>query len=215
MTAKDRSANGTFRRIQCYVGQKFGRWSVVGDEVKLGHHYAYECECECGTRKIIRSYQLRSGKSLSCGCYRFERISETNTSHGMTNTPEFSSWSSMRERCYTNNRKDAASYYSKGITVCDRWRGKEGFTNFYKDMGKRPKGKTLDRIDCNGNYTPENCRWATPKEQSNNRSSNVRIEFEGSTYSAAELGKRFGVHPDTIRWRLKHWGNITSNKGAV
>jgi hypothetical protein len=184
---------------------QFENWTVIGKQVYIGKQYGFLCRCICGKERLVRKYQLTSGRSKSCGCIAVEKAKATNTTHGMTKTTEFKTWSCMIERCYTSGRKDEKSYYAKGIKVCDRW--KNDFSAFYKDMGHRPKGMTLDRIDGNGNYEPSNCRWATPKQQALNRSTTHRLSYDGKSYTVEEASFYFDIPVTAIYKRLKLWGN--------
>ena len=114
--------------------------------------------------------------------------------------PCYSSWNSMRNRCNNTNNHNYKNYGGRGIAVCERW---ASFTNFLEDMGERPEGHTLDRIDNDGDYTPENCRWATPKEQSANRKNTTKIIYKGKDRVLAELLREKGVHPSTYRGRVR------------
>lgn len=123
------------------------------------------------------------------------------TTHRHTKTPEYRIWEAMKKRCRNSNDKRWNSYGGRGIRVCDRW---EFFENFIADMGWRPeKGYSLDRIDNDGDYTPENCRWATIYEQNNNRTNNIRIEHEGRTLTLTQWANLYGVHPVTAKCRLQ------------
>ena len=148
-------------------GHKFERLTATNQSKKIGIHTYWLCVCECGNSKFIRESSLIHGYSNSCGCLQRQIMSSVMKRHGMTNSREFNTWKSMIGRC--NNIKDPAyKYYGgRGILVCSRWF--ESFENFYEDMGNRPEGKTIDRIDTNGNYEPSNCKWSTPKEQQTNR----------------------------------------------
>ena len=136
----------------------------------------FECKCDCGKIVEVRLDKLKKGTTKSCGCYNLEKISMPhktpyNATHGHTiggkPSPEFYSWWSMKQRCTNPKAKFYMYYGGRGITVCDRWLN--SFINFLSDMGTRLNGTTLDRINCDGNYEPDNCRWADKKTQMKNR----------------------------------------------
>ena len=133
------------------------------------------CKCECGNEKVINLHSIKKGLTKSCGCLRKETTIEynktTKTIHGhrgMKNTKTYTTWLSMKQRCLNPNHTFYHYYGGRGITICNRWIN--SFKNFLEDMGERPINKTLDRVNSNGNYEPENCKWSTPKEQVANRS---------------------------------------------
>jgi hypothetical protein len=127
------------------------------------------CQCECGNTVVVNGNALRRGNTRSCGCLQKDEASLRRRTHGMKGTPTYRSWVAMKNRC-TNPRQDNYGRYgARGIAVCDRWLGEGGFDAFLYDMGERPEGTTLDRIDPDGNYEPANCRWATAEEQERNK----------------------------------------------
>lgn len=180
------------------IGRTFTRWTVIERAPNVGRHVHWLCRCDCGNTGMISSTNLVEGKSRSCGCLQLDTV----TTHNMIDTPEYATWISMRSRCYTKTNASYPGYGARGIKVCARW---QSFENFLADMGNRPEGHTLDRIDPNGDYSPENCRWATPETQSNNRRNNWLLTFDGRTQTVAQWAKEVGISKNTLLGRLK-WG---------
>lgn len=159
------------------VGKKFHRFTVVALAPYNGHEHRWVCKCTCGASRTITGGALRRGDRKSCGCYR-EELKKGNTwglKHGHNRrvsgrrSRTHVTWASMLGRCYQKSNQSYPRYGGLGIKVCKRWQGKNGFANFLADMGERPEGKTLDRVNSRGDYKPSNCRWATVKEQNENR----------------------------------------------
>lgn len=161
---------------QQITGQRFGRLSVIRQEGWLPNGKdrtrGWLCVCDCGRETVTTSTRLKSGATTSCGCFVVEAARATRkllggpVRHGHSHSPTYRSWYAMRQRCENRKNKRFEIYGGRGISVCERWKL---FDNFLEDMGARPEGKTLDRIDCDGNYEPANCRWATASEQMKNR----------------------------------------------
>jgi hypothetical protein len=187
------------------VGIKFGRLLVVSGPEKLPgkDQIKWRCVCDCGNSTFSSGASLKKGTSKSCGCYMKER----RTTHGFTTSgkrkPEYITWCNMRDRCNKPHAKGYERYGGRGIKVCNRWL--EHFENFLSDMGLKPSPKhTLDRIDVNGNYCPENCKWSTTKEQASNRRNSHFVVAFGETILAADCSKKYGIDGSLFRrWEMK------------
>jgi hypothetical protein len=193
------------------VGKKYNRLTVLELAYKKrrpsrptsGWAKYWLCLCDCGNKKIIDETAI--GKNtFSCGCLRLEKSHLNNITHGMSGTPTHTSWKGMRERCLLVNHVEYHNYGGRGIKVCERW--EKSFVNFLEDMGFRPNKMSIERIDVNGDYTPENCKWATKKEQNNNRRDSVFFEFNGSRLTVAQWAEKTGFKYSTLKNRFyKGW----------
>jgi len=165
----------------------------------------WRCICECGNEVMVLGNNLRRGGYKSCGCLNNERIGDLNRRHSMSKTRIYKIWAGIRKRCNNPNMTSYADYGGRGIKVCEEW-GK--FEDFYSDMAKGyEEHLTLDRIDANGDYTKENCKWSTMKDQARNKRNSVFIELDGSRKTVAEWEECSGTGRATITWRIKNgWG---------
>lgn len=159
------------------------------------------CRCDCGTVKPVLGKSLQSGNSKSCGCVWKTRPGSRK--HGRSNSYTYTTWRGMKDRCENPRHSSFKSYGGRGIRICERWQSFEGF---FADMGERPRGMTLDRIDRDGDYSPENCRWATPAEQAGNLPHARRIEHNGRVLSTCAFARAVGVNPATLGWRIRERG---------
>lgn len=179
------------------TGLRFGRLTVIQYLGSRGRASHWLCRCDCGNESMPNVRSLRAGVTMSCGCLRKERAaiatSKAKKTHGKTvggNQPIYRVWSNMMSRCYNQNVGSYKHYGARGIKVCDEW---QTFSGFLADMGDCPEGMTLDRTDNNSNYSKENCKWATQKEQCNNRRSNRHLEIDGVTMTVAQWGEQEGA----------------------
>lgn len=151
---------------------RYGRLVVTSEAGRAGDHKLFLCACDCGGDVIVKGTNLRRGATRSCGCLQRElaknRLSDANKTHGLSYHPLYWVHHAMHQRCSNPRYPRYADWGGRGIQVCARWSGLYGLTNFVADMGERPVGLTLDRRDNDGNYEPDNCQWATPKEQQAN-----------------------------------------------
>ena len=181
------------------TGKRFGR--LVALEY-IGKS-RWLCQCDCGNKKVIRTDHLKNGATISCGCYNREASSKRNRKHGMTASPEYYAWAHMIKRCENPTDSRFYRYGARGITVCERWKGQNGFQNFINDMGRRPGPKySIDRINNDGNYEPSNCKWSTMLEQSNNKGNNRLISYLGETKTLKEWSRELGFDYKNIWERM-------------
>lgn len=187
-----------------HVGEKYGRLTILGDaEPHISPNGSKSrqvlCKCSCGTFIFTHLHSVRAGVATSCGCFAKEESSRRNRTHGMSHSPTYEAWHAMLKR--GRGTSDRENYYLRGIRVCDRWL--ESFENFLEDMGERPDGLSIDRINNDGDYEKNNCRWADNKTQSRNQRKTLYVEFESQKFSLSELTERFGVPHTVARGRLR------------
>lgn len=189
------------------TGRIFGRLTVIkSDSRPKPGQWRWLCKCDCGNTHIVCGCALRNGDVQSCGCLQRELLSKRRKKHGLCKSPEYIVWTNMRRRT-TDPKNTYYRYYGgRGIRVCDKW---NDFSLFLSDMGNKPSNShTIERIDSNGNYCPENCVWATSLAQSNNRRNNIRITHGGVTRTSTEWDRHLGFKIKTVYNRLRlGWSN--------
>lgn len=189
------------------TGHRFGRLvAIERTGTSPGGQPIWLCQCDCGERAHVRSQSLREGVTSSCGCFNREQKRDIcirrNTTHGESGSAEYRTWCAIKERCATPSHWSYRKYGARGVRVCQRWI--ESYDAFLADMGRKPTPEhTLDRYpDPNGGYEPDNCRWATQRQQQNNRTNNRILEFRGERRTLAEWAAIVGIKPATISRRL-------------
>ncbi len=187
------------------TGCRFGRWVVMsyaGFQKGAAH---WNCRCDCGHEVAVSASNLRSGASVSCGCYKTE-CQRNRVTHGHARigkiTRTYRAWYNMKTRCNNSTNKNFPDYGGRGVSVCDRWQS--SFANFLEDMGECPPKHEIDRIDVNGHYEPGNCRWVMHIVNVRNTRANRILEFRGQSHCITEWAEIIGIQESTIRARLRY-----------
>lgn len=196
---------------QDLTGMVFGRLTVLREAGrKKPGFYLWECECSCAnhTRVIVDGASLKSGNTKSCGCIHREQLSErnkNNATHQVSNKNIFRVWEGMKDRCYNPNNKKYVDYGGRGIKICDEWLVYQNFESWAVETGYE-KGLTIERIDFNKDYCPENCKWATWKEQQNNKRNNKYLEYKGRKQTLAQWCEELGLNYSRTKARINACG---------
>lgn len=185
-----------------YLGKRFGRLIVIAEsESRNGNSY-WDCWCDCGNEATVSAPALKSGHTQSCGCIKNELLAARSRKHAMSGERAYRIWAGMKSRCRNKNHKNYAQYGERGIAVCDEWKSFEGFYRWALSSGYTDE-LTIDRIDVNGDYCPENCRWATVKEQQNNRRDNLPlVKANGKEMTISDWAKQTGLSYGKIHGRI-------------
>ena len=178
-----------------YEGASFWHWTIL----ERVDRRKYLCVCDCGKKRIVDKYSIKKGKSKSCGCMK--NVGR-EPKHGLRGTRLYSVWHGMKCRC--NNKSHVAywRYGGRGVQVCQQWQRFEAFAEWALENGYSDD-LTIDRIDVNGNYCPENCRWATYEEQENNRRDTIKYDVCGERLTIAQISRKYNIPPSTISYRQK------------
>jgi hypothetical protein len=191
------------------TGQKFNKLTAVKyvESNKEGKSI-WLFKCDCGEEVARISKNVIRGGTKSCGCLK---LKGSKLRHGHSRQAEtsqvYNAWLSIKARCYNPSRARYEHYGGRGITVCDRWL--ESFENFLEDMGECPSpDHSIDRIDVNGNYCPENCKWATKEEQANNKTSTIRLLYNNEVYSMTQLCRHLNLPYNSVHWKYYRGDNI-------
>lgn len=202
------------------LGKRFGRLIVVefyGTD--NGCHALWLCKCDCGNTTIARGYDLKGGKIISCGCFWKERLVECNTTHNLSKTHRklYGEYHNMIKRCYDDNCKNYSDYGARGIKVCDEWRN--DIRSFYNDVSVlehfEEDGYSLDRINNDGDYTPNNVKWSTIKEQNLNKRNTLKVEYNGETRTLKEWSEIFGIPYNVFYQRVRRTEGDLEKAAAI
>ena len=202
-------SGGTVSKVIPMTGRTFGRLTVVGLYDIRDNQRRYMCKCVCGNETVVYGSNLRGGTTKSCSCLTKEPYIRGRMTHGLKNNRSYNTWVAMIARCSDARNADYRDYGGRGIKVCNRWR--DSVIAFVEDMGERPRGMSIDRIDNNGDYTPTNCRWGTAGEQSRNKRNTITVMYGGESKCLKDwaLDKRSVVKYTTLYARItKHGWDI-------
>lgn len=188
------------------TGRQFGKLTVVSQSFREGATKRWwRCKCSCGEISVVPTDKLTSGHTKSCGCGKYDGIRISGFKHGLSQTykREFRIWCAMRRRCTDTNSPDYPAYGGRGISVQPQWLD---FKTFIEDMGPCPPGMSIERSNNNQGYGPDNCKWATAKEQANNRRPTKSLTWNNQQWTMSELGRQIGLSPSGMQKRIRKLG---------
>lgn len=185
------------------TGMRFGRLSVISKTRSKSGKVAWACKCDCGNKTETLTTELLRGRTQSCGCYHKDKMSEAFKKHGQYKTRLYRIWSNMIQRCGNPQNDNYYLYGARGVSVCDEWKDFAVFSKWAINNGYADN-LSIDRIDSNKGYSPENCRWATPKEQTDNRRCSIYVSFNGTRKTLKEWSVTTGIPYKNLLWRIRH-----------
>lgn len=186
------------------TGNTYGRLTVIRFDGKISKENAWLCLCTCGKERRVQGNNLKSGHVRSCGCLKIEVAGKQSITHGLTGTTTYSTWSDIKQRCTLKHHPKYKWYGARGINICDDWF--YSFQKFIDDMGERPTGLELDRVDNSKGYYKENCRWTTRTNNMRNTRYNVISEYNGKMLCISELAELINVPYQNMKRRISDWG---------
>lgn len=191
------------------IGRRFGRLTVIENAPNKGRNRMWRCKCDCGNEAVVATGCLTGGDTKSCGCYMKDRIRETHIKHGQTKTKLYKVWSEMKRRCNNPHDNVFKHYGGRGITYTPEWERFEPFMEWAESNGYQDARRglyTLDRINVNGNYTPDNCRWIPQSEQARNTRTTKRYRLLETTHTLSEWSEIVGISHGTLWARIHNYG---------
>lgn len=187
------------------AGDQYGRLTILFEVDKRNNRRQFRCRCTCGNEGIFRFTSLRFGHVKSCGCLKDEKSKTTHITHGKWHSRPYKIWHSMKQRCLNPNNAAYKYYGARRISICSEWITFEGFYSWVLTSGYADH-LTIDRIDVNGNYEPQNCRWATRGDQNRNTRRSKILVLSGTSMCQKDWAKKLGISNTTLQKRLKKWG---------
>jgi len=198
--------------VKDLTGQRYGKLVVIGKDTTTPKNY-WIVKCDCGNTKSIFRGHLTANRIDNCGCITLEKRSKKNKTHGETNTRLFKIWNGMINRCSNKNNNSYQKYGGRGIIVCEEWHKYIKFRDWALSHGYNDT-LTIDRIDVNGNYCPENCRWATNKQQANNRRNTRYFTYKNETHTISEWAEILNINIETLQTRINYKWSMNKIKNT-